>query len=193
MNLTTLIYKANKKVDHTEDETWQYIESLTPEEVLELIELGILYCARNKIDPIEGLEEKYKGERFKVWIPIVPPGFNQMYGVTTYKDEETGKIKARMYKKKVAYDWIEAATMPIRTAANYVGFIIDPYKDRIIIRFWVYNARKDVDAPVKLVQDTIAKVLGFDDKIVIDVHPRKLKDKTKDAGIFIEVEKERKF
>lgn len=187
MNLTTLIYKANKKVDHTEDKTWKYIESLTPEEVLEIIELGILYCARNKIDPIEGLEEKYKGERFRVWIPIVPPGINKMYKVRCGDNR-----KGIFYKSKEATDWIDSATMPIRTEANRVGFIVNPNFDKIIIRYWIKNTRHDVDAHVKIVQDTIAKTLGFDDRIVTNVYPNKVKDNN-ESGILIEVEKERTF
>ena len=188
MKLTTAIHNSNKEIDHTEDPMWQHLlEIENPQDVLELIELSILYCTRHGIDPIEGLESKYKGEFFQVYIPLVPPGINRMYKVSCVKG------KGHFRKSKEAKDWIEAAIMPIRSAANQQGFIVNPRTDRIIVRYWIYNTRHDVDAHVKIVQDTVADTLGFNDRTVIDIKPDRIKTEDGNRGILIEVEKERKF
>lgn len=93
---------------------------------------------------------------FECFIPNLPPGLNQTYGVTSVGG------KARMYKNPVALQWAEKASLVIGAKAGEIDWKDDSKEYEIIIQF--NNWRMDTDGPVKLVQDTLATKLGFNDK-----------------------------
>lgn len=150
--------------------------------LLDYLIMSILCAADNETDLLESLEGYYKGPHIKIWIPIVPPGINATYGVNC-------KSRQKVYKTKEAKQWEKDAIMPIRSAANSVGFVVDPKKDKLIISIVMQGSGHDVDAPIKMIVDTVARTLCFDDKIVTNVHSS-IDREHPERGVLIEVEKE---
>lgn len=100
--------------------------------------------------------------KFEVFIPVLPPGIND-----TYKPSKTKEGKPYIYKNPKAKKWQADAALLIGSAANVAEFVPS---DRIKIDITTQGANLDVDAPAKLVIDTIAEKLGFNDKVVEDVN-----------------------
>lgn len=150
--------------------------------LLDYLILSIVTAAENDTDLLETLKNYYKGPHIKIWIPIVPPGVNQTYGVNC-------KSKQKVYKTPAAKQWENDAIMPIRSAANSNDFRIDPKNDRLNISILMLGSGHDVDAPIKMIIDTVARVLGFDDKIVMHVSSD-IDRSYPERGVLIEIEKE---
>jgi hypothetical protein len=144
--------------------------------IIDAILVGTLF----DIDLIESLDHKYRRQSFKVFIPVMPPGINETYGVNC-------KSKRKVYKTPVAKQWQVDAIMPIRTAANIAEFFIDK-DDKLSIYITIFGSKYDVDAPIKLIIDTIADTLDFNDKIVSNVESRIIRQTERD-GVMIDVEK----
>lgn len=92
---------------------------------------------------------------FKVWIPLLPPSSNMTYQITSRSG------KAVMYKSQEANDWAANAALIIGAEAGELGWEDDSafYDLEVIFS----KLRGDVDGPIKLLQDTLAIKLGFND------------------------------
>ncbi len=92
---------------------------------------------------------------FTVFIPVFSPGLNKTY--------KTGK--GRFYKAKEIKEWQAQAALIIGSAAAEQEWKDDSEYYEIIIEF--NNFRQDFDAPIKLITDTVALKLGFNDKRIM--------------------------
>lgn len=107
----------------------------------------------------------------KIWIPLLPPGINQTYRIGN----------GHMYKSREANDWAADAAMVIGSAA--VDWVDESEYYEICIE--LHNDRHDVDAPIKLVIDTVAAKLGFNDnRIMKQCSEKKMSN---EKGIMIEL------
>jgi hypothetical protein len=115
-----------------------------------------------------------------VFIPLIPPGINQTYGLgyaTNYDLIENTFIRrqrAKMFKNKEADEWADGASKIIGAKAGEIDFKPSPYMAIDII---LQKCKHDADAPIKLIIDTVSKKLGFDDKIILDIHITKKPEK----------------
>ena len=98
-------------------------------------------------------------KELSIFIPLLPPGINQTYGI---KIDKAGKPS--MYKRPKAITWSVDASLIIGAKAAEVDFEFSKYYE-IYIEF--NNWRMDVDAPIKLIIDTVSQKLGFDDKYIL--------------------------
>lgn len=167
------ITRLKERFDNNEDDLKDYL--------LQYTILSILTASSIGIDLLDTLENYYKGQSIRIWIPIVPPGINATYGVNC-------KSKKKVYKTKEAKQWEKDAYKLILNAANLSGFLIDKEKDKLAISILIKGSRHDVDAPIKMIIDTVACTLEFDDEIVMSVQS-KVRRATDDRGVLIEIEK----
>lgn len=167
-----------KKLSDSYEDNWEDIGDYLVRETI----YNVLVASEYGIDLFDTLKSYYKGPSIRIWIPIVPPGVNATYGVNC-------KSKQKVYKTPQAKQWEKAAIMPIRAAANSVGFVVNPKNDRLIISIIIQGSKHDVDAPIKMIVDTVARTLGFDDKIVTNVHSS-IDRENSERGVLIEIEKE---
>ena len=91
---------------------------------------------------------------FECWIPLLPPGINRMYG----------KGRGRVYLTHEARKWAKDASFIIGAEAGRTGW--EDFGGKYEIEIITYGSRMDVDAPVKLIIDTVTRKLGFDDSRV---------------------------
>lgn len=92
---------------------------------------------------------------FEIYIKENPPGINKTYKISN----------SRMYKDDVAVKWQYDTALQIGAKAGTDNWT-DKYKHyAIYIQFG--NCKQDVDAPIKLVIDTLTQKLGFDDSRII--------------------------
>lgn len=104
----------------------------------------------------------------KIFVPLLPPGLNQSYGIG-----KTDEDKGFLYKTSPASQWAEQAALIIGSEAGIQEWVDDAEYYEIIIKF--SNFRQDVDAPLKLVIDTISQKLGFNDKRIMKQCSEKVK------------------
>jgi len=110
----------------------------------------------------------------KLYYEIHPPGINATYKVTG----------SRMYKSDIAVDWQTSAALAIGSKAGEIDW--KDSHDYYGINIYTANKNMDVDATVKLVIDTIAQKLDFNDKRITEIHVYKELDKDYE-GIFLEL------
>jgi Holliday junction resolvase RusA-like endonuclease len=98
-----------------------------------------------------------QNDYIEITIPSLPPGANRTY-------QPIGRNgKSTLILTKEARGWDTDAALVVGSAAGQFEFEADPAADyEIIIRWW--GSRHDADAHLKLVQDTITRKLGFDDR-----------------------------
>lgn len=101
-------------------------------------------------------------------IPGKPPGINEMY------INVPGKGRALT---SVARKWKRDIGNLVRSAAveNYT-FYQENNLHLKIIWFWPDIYRRDIDGPVKLVQDAVCEALMYNDKHVVKLSVTKIKD-----------------
>lgn len=116
--------------------------------------------------------------RFVVYIPNNPPGLNQ-----TYKVGRRGR-KSNLYKAEEAIDWAAKAALIIGSEAAISGWKDVSKYYSIYIRF---SSRHDVDAPIKLIIDTLTSKLGFNDNRIKKQCSEKINYKEKE-GVWISLE-----
>lgn len=97
-------------------------------------------------------------------IPLEPPGINQTYKITCVSG------KARMYKSKKAKTWATDAALIIGSGGRDFTFNI---KSDYLVKIDFAAKGYDVDAPVKLILDTLCQKLGFNDKYIDELHIKK--------------------
>jgi len=106
---------------------------------------------------------------FECWIPLLPPGINRMYG----------KGRGRVYLTDEARKWAKDASFIIGAEAGKTGW--EDYGGEFEIEIVMYGSRLDVDAPVKLIIDTVTRKLDFDDSRVIMQSSRTVRDTDKEG------------
>lgn len=191
-NLTHKLYQALKRDNKQQEKVKAQTKKLNElydgdkeaivQHLLEQTIYGVLVAAEYGIDLFDSLEKHYKGEHIRIWIPIMPPGINATYGVNCAGN------KKKVYKTKEAKDWEIAAKLPILNAANYKGFLINKDLDKLAVSILSKGSQHDIDANVKIILDTTAKTLNFNDKIVHDLELG-IKRNSPDRGVLIELEK----
>ena len=109
-----------------------------------------------------------------IFIPLNPPGINQTYGYG----------QGRVYMTDVARSWSEGAAFIVGSEAGMQNWedIFDYYQ--IFIKFNNWNL--DVDAPIKLVIDTVTRKLGFDDKRILRQCSEKINSGEKGVWVTLE-------
>ena len=95
-----------------------------------------------------------QSDYFNIFIEVLPPGINKTYSVTSKGG------KGRMYKSEEAKAWATGAALQIGSRAAELEFEPEGHYDLKII---VTGSRMDVDAPIKLIQDTLCQKLDFDE------------------------------
>jgi Holliday junction resolvase RusA-like endonuclease len=118
---------------------------------------------------------------FQCFIPISPPGINETYKITSQ-----GGV--RMYKVTEANDWSAHAALIIGSEAAIQDFELTQEREWEI-RILFSNWRQDVDAPVKLVIDTVAIKLGVDDRCFIEQSSKLLDWAANIQGVLIKIRK----
>jgi Holliday junction resolvase RusA-like endonuclease len=101
----------------------------------------------------------------KITIKSCPPGINATYGVNTQSHK-------KVYKSDQAVAWQNGAALIIGSEAGKQDWKDDSKYYEIEIIF--QHPRLDVDAPVKLVIDTVATKLGFNDGRIIKQSSEKI-------------------
>lgn len=109
-------------------------------------------------------------------IPVIPIGLNDTYKVTSRSG------KARIYKDPAAVDWQAKAALFIGTEAARQDW--EYKKGGYSIRIELFNVKHDSDAFQKLVIDTVAEKLDFNDREIIEQSSIKINDPDK-SGIKI--------
>lgn len=92
--------------------------------------------------------------KLKVWVPLLPPGINATYGI-----RRGGR---GLYKTQKAVDWQNDAALLIGSKAGEVGW--EDHGGDFQLSYTLSQARTDLDASIKLIGDTVAEKLGFNDK-----------------------------
>lgn len=109
-------------------------------------------------------------------IPGKPPGINEMY----INVPGRGRALTSAAKK-----WKEAINAIVRLSAEDY----DQYKTsdlRLeIMWFWPDIYKRDIDGPVKLVQDAVCEALGYNDKRIVELSVTKLRDSDERFAILL--------
>lgn len=110
-----------------------------------------------------------------VSVPL-PPGLNQTYKTTS----NSGII----YKDRKTVEWQNDAALLIGSAAGVQNFERDNWYS-VVLEF--KSDRMDIDAPVKVVLDTLARKLNFNDRQIISLLVTKtpIKDSTRELKITV--------
>jgi Holliday junction resolvase RusA-like endonuclease len=98
-----------------------------------------------------------------VEIPALPPGINSQYAVGRGRGD---KGKAHVYLTEYANTWSAKAALIIGAKAGLVGWYHRFTSYGLLLIF--SGSGLDVDAPVKLVMDTLTRKLGFDDSLIVE-------------------------
>lgn len=109
---------------------------------------------------------------FECWIPLLPPGINETYGYG----------RGRVYMTHKAQRWKRDAALIIGAEAGRIGW--EDYGGKYEIEIVTYGSRMDVDAPVKLIIDTVTRKLGFDDSRVMHQSSDIIRD-TEKEGVYV--------
>ncbi len=109
---------------------------------------------------------------FECWIPLLPPGINRMYG----------KGRGRVYLTHEARKWAKDAALIIGAEAGRTGW--EDSGGEYEIEIIMYGSRLDVDAPIKLVIDTLTRKLGFDDVRVTKQSSKTVRETDKE-GVWV--------
>jgi Holliday junction resolvase RusA-like endonuclease len=107
-----------------------------------------------------------QSDNFDVFIVVLPPGINKTYASTI--NPKTNK--SRIYKTKEAKEWSEKAALIIGSRAAELDFVPSGEYKLVIT---THGSKMDVDAPIKLIQDTLCEKLGFDDRLISEVEAKK--------------------
>lgn len=91
----------------------------------------------------------------EVFIPILPPGINRDYAIGWH---------GKMHKTNEARAWSKSAALLIGAKAGQIGW--EDHEGRFEIDIICSRMKHDVDAPMKLIIDTVSLKLGFDDRRV---------------------------
>lgn len=113
----------------------------------------------------------------KIWIPLLPPSLNETYGVVNRAG------KGDLYKNESALIWQTGAALIIGSEAAQQNWVDD--SKFYGIKVTLQNSRTDVDASIKLIIDTIATKLGFNDNRILEQSSRKIKSEEK--GVWVEL------
>ncbi|RJQ27299.1 hypothetical protein C4577_01655 [Candidatus Parcubacteria bacterium] len=113
----------------------------------------------------------------KIFIPDLPPGLNESYGIYSVTN------KAHMYKTAKATGWSEKASLIIGARAGEEGW--EDIEEAYEIYMGICGSKADVDAPVKLIMDTVSKKLGFNDNKFYKQTSEKIK--VGEVGLYIEI------
>lgn len=110
-------------------------------------------------------------------IPGKPPGINEMY------INVPGRGRALT---STARKWKGDIGNLVRHAAieNYPFYMDDDLRLEIIW-FWPNLYQRDIDGPVKLVQDAVCEALLYKDKHVVELHVTKLRDSDERFAILL--------
>ncbi len=98
-------------------------------------------------------------QQLVIFIPVSPPGINQQYKI----GRRAGR--ASFYMSQRSREWADKAALIIGSEASRQGWLSAFSHYRIKISL-AKTYRFDLDAPIKLVIDTISRKLGFNDKCV---------------------------
>lgn len=98
-----------------------------------------------------------RGSYLACHFSVMPPGVNTQYGYG----------RGRVYLTKAAKQWVEDASLIIGSEAGRIGW--EDQWDAYGLAIYFEGSKMDVDAPIKLVQDTITRKLGFDDQKISEV------------------------
>lgn len=103
----------------------------------------------------------------RIDIPFLPPGINSNYGFGNRK----------VYKTRETTDWSEKAGLIIGSTINASGWNYQEGREYGLVLIWS-GTKLDVDAPVKVIMDTITRKIGFDDKHIkyVSSHKRESKE-----------------
>lgn len=129
---------------------------------------------------------------FQVQIPTTPPGINQTYKVSQKwgVDKKGKKVKkAFMYKDSSALEWAQGAALIIGAEAGVQDFQFN-IKSKYKIQIDFASKGYDVDAPLKLILDTLCQKLGFDDKHISETTIKKSTEL--EEGIIIKLYEEKR-
>lgn len=109
-------------------------------------------------------------------IPGKPPGINEMYINVPGRGRALTSV-ARKWKKDIGGI--------VRLSAEDC----DQYKTNDlrleIMWFWPDIYKRDIDGPVKLVQDAVCEALGYNDKRIVELSVTKLRDSDERFAILL--------
>lgn len=108
----------------------------------------------------------------EVFIPILPPGINRDYAVGWH---------GKMHKTNEAKAWSSSAALLIGAKAGQIGW--EDHGGEFEIEVFCSQMPHDIDAPMKLIIDTVSLKLRFDDKRVRSQSSRR--EDLGDKGIMI--------
>lgn len=114
-----------------------------------------------------------------VKIDSCPPGINQTYGIKG----DRGKGQKGLYKTPEATNWATKASYIIGNAAGNQGW--EDQSKYYSIEIIFSHPLLDVDAPIKLIIDTVAQKLNFSDRRIVEQSSRKIVDDKESVTIIL--------
>lgn len=114
-----------------------------------------------------------------VKIDSCPPGVNATYGIKGNR----GKGQKGLFKTDEATSWQEGAALVIGSAAAMQDWKDDSKYYSIEIIF--HHPRLDADAPLKIIVDTVAQKLGFNDFRISEQHIKRVIDENELVTIIL--------
>jgi Holliday junction resolvase RusA-like endonuclease len=112
---------------------------------------------------------------FSVFIPCLPPGINQ-----TYKTTKNGGF----YKSDEAKVWQDEASKIIGAKAGELDYCFPADAEyKFELDFYFQRPNADIDRSIKVLLDTCAEKLGFDDKRVMEVNLKKHVKESDETGV----------
>jgi len=103
----------------------------------------------------------------KIEIPSLPPGMNRTYNYSA-------STSNRVFLSNEATLWADKAALIIGAEAGWQNWEYDKDAKYSLIIKWG-GGKHDVDAHIKLAQDTLTRKLGFNDKQIVTVVSTKIK------------------
>jgi hypothetical protein len=143
---------------------------------------------------------KYRAQQYFTWfatlpgalvvqIDALPPGINSQYGVgrgrardVSYLTESDDR-KPRVYLTPEAEKWAAQAALVIGAKSGETGWRQEFASYGLLTAF--SGTTMDVDAPVRLVIDTVARKLGFDDRLIVEQASIRIKHEKKSLLIVL--------
>ena len=113
--------------------------------------------------------------RFRLFIPVLPPGINQTYKVSKF---------GGFYKSEAAKSWEREVRQHFELALDEQGF--SDSSDYYQVEITWAGSRHDADAFMKITIDTLAFELGINDNRILDKHITKLTG-ISEKGILLEL------
>lgn len=110
-------------------------------------------------------------------MPGKPPGINEMY-INVPGRGRALTSAARKWKKDIG------AFAKLNALETYAEHASDNLRLEIIW-FWPNLYQRDIDGPVKLVQDAVCEALLYKDKHVVELHVTKLRDSDERFAILL--------